>query len=380
VGGVHARRAAMRKGQVTLFIIVGIVILFSLAFGVYLMSSIQAPDPEFTPVQNTEVKACLEQVSEQAVEDILLRASTGAPSELTAEQVRIAIRQGSPLTVEQYQASVYKQLGLFNLQPLCLADGPNRPNAAGDGMNSCFSPTYQLFEHDTEVLQHALQEAIRAYMADACGQYGQVTVIFGGDDVTVRTENATATVPVRFKRIYNAGFVLLQQEVMNLEHDLRSPLLPGCDEPANGNDCLVPGLAVNADTSVPNTLITIVDSATKLHGQSPYMRLVIENRHPVITAVTGSTAATGKPSPSMQAIIVTHLDPDEDDVTVIVSPQPGWLNVVTDDTVRPHVTRLELTPSCSAVSTTLLVRVRDEHGSENTRTIPITVTQDSTCP
>lgn len=303
----------MRRGQITIFIIVGIVLLFILGFAVYMLRLVQVPGVELEPGPTDDRSGCLERVSEHV---LLTAASGGANPRIRVGGTTVVPPTQYffyPLTDAEYQN--YRdvvQFGIYKFEPLCLLHGPNRPNASGNGWSSCMSGTYQLWhESDDETLQHYLQQEINRALGDAnCSVYGEATVILGTDDVTVSTRNASAVVPMRFKRLHNAAVRIAQADISSIAYDLTRPAqIFTCDEPLLGNICILPEMNVSVQHGDVH-IVSVNDSYRRINGVAPVYRFAIENRAPVIFTYPNAGAGGSPPyAPAAAQMLTADYNP-----------------------------------------------------------------------
>jgi hypothetical protein len=298
----------MKKGQITIFIIVGLVVLLAVGFGMYIITMLDVEEPVIATNVDVDASRCLQQVSERALQSLAQRDTTSDVIVLAdGSIVRVGVKDsGEPL-------------GRYTLQNLCLRGGLNAPNAAGDNTNSCFAGTYQRFEPNEQVLQYQLQEHIAREYAVLCGGEVTVAVIFSGDSVTVSTANATTTIPVRFKRIYNAASMIARAEVLKEESDLSDVTsVYGCDEPAFSNECILPGMIVSTRMDAEATIVQVSDTQSIVNSEPLTYQFAILNRYPVITApieVSVPTAAEDG-STTTTTIPVHAFDPDDEPLEI----------------------------------------------------------------
>jgi hypothetical protein len=279
----------MKRGQITIFIIVGIMILAALGFLIYATSKLRLLDPDIEVNKGDD--GCFRLVAEH----VLLSAAAGGdepPIFIQKPWVELPdeVVNDRALTAREYQ--VLKDgdrlvLGINKFPPLCLRNGPNRPNASGDGWTPCMSGTYEMFyQSPQETIQRQLQDAIDAQLEVAnCAARGPSTVVFGVDDVVISTRNATTVIPIRFKRLHNAAIRVAQEEVKGMfSYDLNIPAgIQACDEPFFGNECLLPGFKVSVEHGSNHHVVVVSDQAQLIKGAPPQYRFLIESRYPSVT-------------------------------------------------------------------------------------------------
>ena len=370
----------MKRGQITSFIIVGIVIIFVLAFAVYISYLLGAKPPKIdVPPEKGNLRVCLEQASRLSLVQVGLQGGTASAVShgfvLTpAENVSINIISGNPVAVNA--PAFAKWYGLLKFQPLCLRQGTNRPNASLNNENDCLAGTYQIDQPDTDVLQAELERLITV-KASACGVSGPITVTFGANDVTVQSTNVSAIIPIRFKRVYNAAFMLARKDATDATFDKRNPTtVLGCIEPANNNNCLLAGMAVNMTQAPGASIVEIVDTAkpVPVTNQPFIFRFAVANRAPAIVSVAPSLPpmdpqvwqlAPGVPID----ITITSADPDEYDVLTITCTKPNWITCTTTQTNDFTVqTVVHIDPPCdpNGVGPSIFsYSVKDQSGSVN---------------
>jgi hypothetical protein len=290
VGSIHYSAATVKRGQITLFIIVGIVVLFVIGGSIYIFSALQ-PQPSLSGPLTEESTECLERASTQAITE-MLRVGGIRDSEDHA----VSIVTDHAIRAEEYLGG-YHQYGNYSYKPLCLYNGENRPNADLDFSNSCMTGTYQLFEQNTDVLQYALERNIEQNLiTEDCAQRGAVKVLLGGEDVIVRVENQTARIPVRFKKLFNAAYRITNEEMTNLDFnmDVDSKTVLGCPEPLYGNKCILPGMDVKTEHKGEYAHITITDSKSLIYSDPVALTFEIQNRHPVRTQLLSPQTITAE--------------------------------------------------------------------------------------
>jgi hypothetical protein len=373
----------MKRGQITLFIIVGIVVLFVAAFSMYIIAAIEHREPIIEePPEQLQDRLCLRSAAEGALRTVGLQGGTNEMQSTVlanGEQVRIGIRQGSRVTSEQFSNPATAWFGSLNLQPLCLANGPNRPNAGLDETNTCLPGTYNVFQPVTDVLQYQVKVFTEQNLEAAGCNQGPVTVVFGGDDVTVFTANTTARIPVRFKRMYNAAYMVALAEMKTITFNADgATTIPGCDETSYRNECLFNGMSVTAVDEGSIRVVTIADSVRQLEGEPFVFRFAIENRYPVITSLPAQPiAVTADNTAAPTTITVSSADPDEDSISVTCQldsgdPLPNWITCANDGTIR-------FTPTCIDSNTEFTYTVTDSHGASTTTPMTTTVVRSSSC-
>jgi hypothetical protein len=324
VGSIHYSAATVKRGQITLFLIVGIVILFVIGGSIYIFSALQPQQVLGGPLTE-ESTECLERASTQAITE-MLRVGGIRDSEDHA----VSIVTDRALWPQEYLAG-YHQYGNYSYKPLCLYDGENRPNANLDNSTSCMTGTYQLFEQNTDVLQYALERNIEQNLiTENCTQRGAVKVLLGGEDVVVRVENQTARIPVRFKKLFNAAYRITNEEMTNLDFnmDVDSKTVLGCPEPLYGNKCILPGMDVKTEHKGEYAHITITDAKSLIYSDPVALTFEIQNRHPVRTQLL---------SPGQNPIAVEHYHPGFGSPTQVKTPMPD-----PDEEIPTEIKRCQL--------------------------------------
>lgn len=328
MGVVHAPRTTVKRGQVTIFIIVGLVLVIVVGFAVFIMNLLNTDEPDLGVDPSDDSRGCLERVSRHV---LLTTAAGGAEPPLYVLGTTHAppntffdeYNERALTDLEYQQHKDWLRFGINRFAPLCIRAGPNRPNASGDGWSSCMSGTYNVFTPDETTIQHAVRQRIDAELRTAnCGAQPPSTVLFGADEVAVYTQNNTATIPIRFKALHNAAVRVALAEINAIDYNTTNQdSIPGCDEPLHGNQCILPGMRISFEHGTTHHNITVIDTQYLINNQQPVYRFAIENRLPLITTYPNTGAANGYGHtqstvqstlpPLPQTIPVTARDPDE---------------------------------------------------------------------
>ena len=322
----------MRRGQITAFIIIGIVALFSVGFTIYLINTISSNSAKINvQKQSTGVHSCVESAAAAAILQMGAQGGTdGGQAMINGGAMQIGIK-------------AYEDLGYVNLQPLCLAGGPNRPGI--DLSRTCLSATYQTTEPDASVIQNYLDRTIQTNIK-YCGVQSKVTVIYGGDDVSIITDNVSVQLPFRLKRVFNLAFAVAQMDTSDVSFDKRTVTsLGGCD--GQFGECVFPLMfvtsqRVNGDYSI----VRITDTAANhIIGGKPFVfQYAVEDRPPAFTDYPSTTWHYYSDTGDNKYVTVSVADPDEDEITVSCSTPAGLtVDCNTGQTVNgigPHVITL----------------------------------------
>lgn len=299
------------RGQITIFIIAGIAMVLILGLVVYLIgnASHATPKLEVQP-SDAAVQACIEQATAVALEELGQSGGYADGTFLGTNRISYGIRAASSSNL----------FGQVTLDPLCLRNGPNRPNADGDGNNSCMGGTYQVFQPDNQVIQYQLAQSIQNHLS-GCGYNRTVNVLFGIDDITVQTESETVRLPYRIKRIYDAAFRIAQQDTQDAFYDKRSvSSLLLCPEQRNNGDCFFSGMSATSSIVSGVHVVSIIDAGRQIQGAPFVFEYAVEDRPPVFfLGETGSEqyqTQTVTVDPSTEPIVLRVVDPDEDTLAV----------------------------------------------------------------
>lgn len=384
----------MRRGQLTSFIIVGIVILFVLALAVYYVGVLKQQTPVIdTPAEKGNLRACLEQSLDLAMLTVAAHGGTDLQNgngvrltragQTAAEDFRLGVQQYPHAIPNAYQLG-YAQSGTLNFQPLCLARGPNRPNTAGSTANDCLSTSYQTTQPDDAVLQYQLA-LLTSANAEQCGVVDPVQVLFGADDVTATAGNITVRNAGRFKRVYNAARAVARVDVLDALFDKRSATsVGGCLEPSANNECLLAGMVLSVSHEQGVDIVSITDTARTVAGQDLVFSYAVANRPPVFIGYEPSTLPlVGITIPPSPATVVIHAA-DADEFDVLSASCSGALVSRCDVTTTGFSLDVTLavdgcTSTPGGTTDSVSVTVADDAGNSNTLSIPVFVQQSSSC-
>ncbi|MBS1266909.1 MAG: hypothetical protein MAG795_00878 [Candidatus Woesearchaeota archaeon] len=361
-----------KKAQVTFLIVIAIVVLILSAFLIYYRSESSRVDI-VTPQTSTQeldkpvimfVESCLESSLKDAINLVGMQggriynyqaqgtaAFLGPPNRDYAIGVLPYEYDGAVQNVSYGIYEIHTQAPDHPYEGSLKSDkkvisGENALPALCDnqGANAWNLPElqYSCIDYDLSASRHSIQEYMQKYIEQEivkCADFSNIdigtkvetkqvdaTVLFGENDVRasvdfeieitdgkqtkIKVEKFTKTVKVRFKKIYELAYYLIEEDNSNLFFSILNQdnldglsKCPDADKKYYNEKCLKPDMSVElvrspcrsnslCDESQYSNLVIIQDNASKINNKPYVFMFAVKNRPPVLDYIDESVNAT----------------------------------------------------------------------------------------
>lgn len=177
----------MRKGQVTIFIIVGIVILITIAvLFLVVRANTQTAGPATVTVDVTEARTCLAQTTRAALgglldDGVLTEDEGGELPVLPEGDAYVYLERGAIMT-----GSLQAPIGAGAHYGLCDIEGPNAPVEVGGVTTNYCDPSVYHRAGGRDSIQKQLKETISPAMSRCIGDSFEAEVVIQDNSLLVR--------------------------------------------------------------------------------------------------------------------------------------------------------------------------------------------------
>lgn len=360
-----------KKGQLSMFIIIAVLILFVFGLGslIYKMTNLTFEEKVEKAVERTKEKAsenyisvCLKDSTEEAVRWVARRGGYagqlgngfGGPQHTS---LNIAISNESLTPAPEYP---YEGFSIFRGEPfafgkkylpfLCQKGGPNDLNVTeyarrcpagaygvdsiqkdlsliiADGLKNCVNTESMDMSGEFEVEFADDDPAVRIIYGEG-GMLAEASYpfIFKKDDESMtKTVEFTYEVPIRFKKIYGLADYLIRNDLYYIDFDMSRDFFTQTRRSSDYDEAM--RIMIEEMEDNKTDIIHILDNRSVLDGKAVDFRFARQNRPPVL-----------EPLPEEMSLSLTDglkfkiqaLDPDEDEIYVVFA---GWrINYDYDD-------------------------------------------------
>ena len=383
----------MKRGQLAIFVILGLLFLFLIAGMVFLFSNTSEEPLDIRSSTNSraEVLSCVERAGQDVLVEALYKGGvfSGIPTVggIIIDGATIPYGISSPFISDAHYPLLYglassgvdvkfgKYDGIYSQDHYLLCDQTG-PNAAGPTPGSVYTCPGWSYNTEGKSLEGFYAEKIETeketcfakleYNAGAL-KVNDLDFLVEDQSVTLKIQTNDAgefatlsqTIPIRLKRLYTIMYDLLESE-MKIDSDIMTQAIPAGFS-----------LTVSQDMSGKYTILSLKDTDRMIRGKPVEFRTAIENRKPFVRINVGQPIPDCIVDQPCAIISLEVFDPDGGVATLTVTDETSPLPI-TPATIIPGSNQVAITPYV-ATPHKIKICVEDTGGSEYCKEITVNV-------